>query len=32
MKKLRESVDGNNIYRWAGKVMSALLKFDFPES
>jgi trehalose 6-phosphate synthase len=32
MKKLREAVAKNNIYRWAGKIMSALLKFDFPES
>jgi trehalose 6-phosphate synthase len=31
MKKLREAVANNNIYRWAGKVMSALLKFDFPD-
>lgn len=31
MKKLREAVANNNIYRWAGKVISALLKFDFPE-
>jgi len=32
MKKLREAVGNNNIYRWAGKVMSALLKFDFPDT
>lgn len=32
MKKMRAAVESNNIYRWAGKVMSALLKFDFPES
>ncbi len=31
MKKLRDAVANNNIYRWAGKVLSALLKFDFPE-
>ncbi len=32
MKKMREAVANNNIYRWAGKVLSALLKFDFPDS
>jgi alpha,alpha-trehalose-phosphate synthase [UDP-forming] len=32
MKKLRDAVANNNIYRWAGKVMSALLKFDFPDT
>ena len=32
MQKMRAMVAGNNIYRWAGKVLSALLKFDFPES
>jgi alpha,alpha-trehalose-phosphate synthase [UDP-forming] len=31
MQKLREAVSQNNIYRWAGKFLSALLKFDFPE-
>ena len=31
MRKMREAVSGNNIYRWAGKVISALLRFDFPE-
>ena len=32
MAKMRETVENNNIYRWAGKFLSALLKFDFPES
>lgn len=32
MKKLRDAVANNNIYRWAGKVISALLRFDFPEA
>lgn len=32
MKKMRETVANNNIYRWAGKVISALLRFDFPEA
>lgn len=31
MQKLREAVAGNNIYRWAGKIVSALLKFEFQE-
>lgn len=31
MQKLRNEVATNNIYRWAGKLLSALLKFDFPE-
>jgi trehalose 6-phosphate synthase len=31
MQKLRAAVEENNVYRWAGKVISALLKFDFPE-
>lgn len=32
MQRLRETVAANDIYRWAGKFLSALLKFDFPES
>jgi alpha,alpha-trehalose-phosphate synthase [UDP-forming] len=32
MQKMRANVASNNIYRWAGKVLSALLKFEFPES
>lgn len=32
MQKMRTAVAENNIYRWAGKVLSALLKFDFPEN
>jgi len=31
MQKMREQVAENNVYRWAGKVLSALLKFEFPE-
>jgi len=31
MMKLRTAVEENNIYRWAGKFLSALLKFEFPE-
>jgi trehalose-6-phosphate synthase len=32
MQKLRTVVCENNIYRWAGKVLSSLLKLEFPES
>lgn len=31
MKKMREHVEHHNVYRWGGKVLSELLKFDFPE-
>lgn len=31
MKKMREVVAFQNIYRWAGKVLSQLLKFEFQE-
>ena len=31
MQKMREQVAQNNIYKWAGKVLSALLKFEFKE-
>lgn len=31
MKKMRKAVADNNVYRWAGKILSALLRFDFPE-
>ena len=29
--KLRQIVQNNNIYRWAGKILSELLKFEFKE-
>jgi len=32
MRKMREVVAENNIYRWAGKIISALLKFEFTTS
>jgi trehalose 6-phosphate synthase len=32
MQKMRESVAANNVYRWAGKFLSALTKFEFPEA
>jgi trehalose 6-phosphate synthase len=30
MRKMRAVTAENNIYRWAGKIISALLKFEFP--
>jgi trehalose 6-phosphate synthase len=32
MQRMRTVVSDNNIYRWAGKVLSALLNFEFPEN
>lgn len=32
MKRMRETVRQGNVYRWGGKVLSELLKFDFAES
>jgi alpha,alpha-trehalose-phosphate synthase [UDP-forming] len=32
MQKMREAVAENNVYRWAGKFLAALTKFDFPET
>jgi trehalose 6-phosphate synthase len=31
MRNMRAAIRANNIYRWAGKILSTLLKFDFPE-
>jgi len=31
MGKMRKQIAQNNIYRWAGKVLSTLLKFEFEE-
>ncbi len=31
MRRMRQQVAENNVYRWAGKILSGLLKFDFPE-
>jgi trehalose 6-phosphate synthase len=31
LTKLRRIVQQNNIYRWAGKILSVLLKFEFKE-
>jgi trehalose 6-phosphate synthase len=32
MQQLREIVTDHNIYRWAGKLLSSLLKFELPEN
>jgi trehalose-6-phosphate synthase len=32
IRKMRTVVAENNIYRWAGKIISALLKFEFATS
>lgn len=32
MQRMREAVAENNVYRWAGKFLSALTKFEFPEA
>src|SRR5579864_3432729 len=32
MQKMRAAVAENNVYRWAGKIISALLKFEFAVS
>jgi trehalose 6-phosphate synthase len=31
MKRMRDVIRQNNIYRWAGKILSELLKFEFTE-
>ncbi len=31
MSRMREHIRFNNVYRWAGKILSILLKFDIPE-
>jgi len=32
MQRMRTAVQDNNVYRWAGKILSALLKVDAAES
>jgi trehalose-6-phosphate synthase len=32
MRRLREAVAANNIYRWAGKIISTLPRFEAPEA
>jgi trehalose-6-phosphate synthase len=31
MKRMRENVQKNNVYRWAGKFLSEWVKTEFPE-
>jgi len=31
MQKLRETIAENNVFRWAGKFLSTLLRFEFSE-
>jgi hypothetical protein len=31
MIKMRETINAANIYRWAGKIISELLKLEFKE-
>ncbi|MES2707895.1 MAG: trehalose-6-phosphate synthase [Verrucomicrobiota bacterium] len=31
MRRMREHIRFNNVYRWAGKILTMLLKFDVPE-
>ncbi|MCX5636145.1 MAG: trehalose-6-phosphate synthase, partial [Planctomycetota bacterium] len=31
MAKMRQVVQQNNVFRWAGKIISELLKFEFKE-
>ena len=31
MQRMRSAVQDNNVYRWAGKILSALLRFDMPD-
>jgi len=31
MAKMRQIIQQNNVYRWAGKIISELLKFEFKE-
>jgi trehalose 6-phosphate synthase len=32
MQKMRSVVAEHNVYRWAGKLLSALVNFEFPEA
>src|SRR5258708_40330143 len=31
MRKLRDTVAANNIYRWTGKILSLLSRFELPQ-
>jgi trehalose 6-phosphate synthase len=32
MQRMREHVERHNVYRWGGRMLSELLKFEFPEN
>ncbi len=32
MQRMREYVERHNVFRWGGKILSELLRFDFPEN
>ena len=32
MQRMREHLQRYNVYRWGGKILSELLRFDFPEN
>ena len=32
MQRMRSAVQDNNVYRWAGKILSAPLKFEMPDA
>ena len=31
MRKMRETVEQNNVYRWAGKILAQMAELEFPE-
>jgi alpha,alpha-trehalose-phosphate synthase [UDP-forming] len=31
MRRMRESVEQNNVYRWAGKILAQMASLEFPE-
>ncbi|MBV9760149.1 MAG: trehalose-6-phosphate synthase [Acidobacteriaceae bacterium] len=32
MRKMREAIDQDNVYRWAGKFLSQMARIEFPDS
>jgi trehalose 6-phosphate synthase len=32
MSRMREHVERHNVFRWGGKILSELLRLDFPEN
>jgi trehalose 6-phosphate synthase len=32
MRRMRDHLERHNVFRWGGKVLSELLRFDFPEN